>query len=368
MQQFATGDELRLRALIQAELENLDVAVQDERYRVMSDEVYTSIDLQINQLPATGGNKIKRLWPSIAAAASIVFAVGLGGYVYFNQEKETITHESSYANDVAPGREGATLTLANGKKIRLSDATNGELAKEAGVTISKSADGQLRYEIKEDSRDISKINTLSTAKGETYQVRLPDGSLVWLNAASSLTYSANLVERGKRRVRLDGEGYFEVAKDKAHPFVVESRGQEVEVLGTHFNVNAYNDEDKIKTTLFEGSVKVFHTNNEILLKPGEQATLSENKLSVSEADTEEVLAWKDGDFIFNREPIESVMRKLERWYDIEVIYRGEVPTDGFQGAISKFKNISQVLKLLEQTKVASFKIEGRRVIVKKYTK
>ncbi|RZM04132.1 MAG: hypothetical protein EOO88_56140, partial [Pedobacter sp.] len=219
---------------------------------------------------------VSRLWPriGIAAAAAIIIVVGAGVF-YFNQKPTALPQDQLVANDIAPGTQGATLTLANGKKIKLTNAANGELAEEAGVIITKSANGQLIYSVSNlspsgrvgEAREGSKsnqpslsegtslpegernvMNTLSTDNGETYQLRLPDGSLVALNATSSLEYPANFNGKKERRVKLTGEGYFEVAKDKAHPFIVKTAEQEVEVLGTHFNVNAYADEKAIATT------------------------------------------------------------------------------------------------------------------------
>jgi len=365
------------------------------------------------------------LWPKIAIAAAMVTIVFGAGLFYYNKDiSNNQTAQIASTADIAPGKQGATLTLANGKQIRLSDALNGELSKEAGVTISKTQDGQLIYEVAsiarndgagsssrgtEGSKGIGMTNTLSTAKGETYQVKLPDGTVVWLNAASTLKYAANLLEYGKRKVSLQGEAFFKVAKDKAHPFVVKTGSQEVEVLGTQFNINAYEDESAVSTTLLEGSVRVssflvsaslregtretssgqavkqshIEKQNEIassrsasrndeqgvasttILKPGQQSILNNGKIKITEANITDAIAWKEGDFIFRKEGIESVMRKLARWYNIEVVYAGALPEDTFEGEISRYRNISQVLSVLEQTKGIHFKIEGRKVIVSK---
>lgn len=287
--------------------------------------------------------------------------IASAGILFFNNKKEIVTDQIAKVNDIAPGKQGATLTLASGKNIRLSDAANGELAKEAGVTITKSANGQLVYEIKGSKTEPNRLNTLSTAKGETYQVRLPDGSLVWLNAASSLTYSATLIESGVRRVKLDGEGYFEIAKDKTHPFIVATEKQEIKVLGTHFNVNSYNDEPETKTSLLEGSVKI---NEASVIKPGEQAITNSNKKTrIEEADVNSAVAWKNGKFIFEEENIESIMRKLSRWYNVEVIYQGDFSNKTFDGSISRSDNISKILEKITFTQAVHFKIEGRRIYI-----
>ena len=310
--------------------------------------------------------KIRSMWPRIAAAASIILAVGAGIFFYTNRSKTDAVQTAGNVNDVAPGKQGATLTLANGKKIRLNAAANGELAQEAGVTITKSANGQLVYEIKGNTAESNKINTLSTANGETYQLRLPDGSQVWLNSASSLTYTASLNERGKRVVRLSGEGYFEVAKDKAHPFMVQTASQEVEVLGTHFNINSYADEPVVATTLLEGSVKVSGEAQQQLLKPGQQALNNGTAIRVAKADLETAVDWKNNEFYLDKMDFRVAMRKIARWYNVEVIYSGSVPENLEAGGwIPRSSNLSDVLKSIESSGLAHFKIEGRRLYVSK---
>jgi len=305
----------------------------------------------------------KRHWfRTVAAAAAIIMVVATGILFYTqNTASTTLVAEN---NEVVPGKVGATLVLANGKKVKLSEAADGELAKEAGVIISKSKNGELIYEIKADEADPDKVHTLYTSNGETYTVRLPDGSVVWLNAASSLSYPANLLKDGRRSVTLKGEGYFEVAKDKAHPFVVETDRQKVEVLGTHFNVNAYSDERDVKTTLLEGSVKVNMGAVQKLLRPGEQAVNSGTAIIISKVDMESVTDWKHGDFIFKDEDFKTAMRKIARWYDLEVVYAPDLQTRIEPGGwISRKSKLSAVLGLIEAAGNVHFKVEGRRVTV-----
>lgn len=322
-----------------------------------SEEIYNYVISH----PSDQKRVTKKLWPKILIAAAVAAIITTTGILFFNTGRPDVHSEGTIANDVAPGKQGATLTLANGKKITLAEAANGQLAEEAGVVISKAADGQISYEIKGTETEPNKLNKLSTAKGETYQLRLPDGSLVWLNAASSLTYSASLKERGLRRVKLEGEAYFQIAKDKLHPFIVESKGQEIEVLGTHFNVSAYTEDVVTKTSLLEGSIKI---NNSRILKPGEQVILSKSsEIKISEVDVEEAVAWKNGKFVFDYENLESVMRKLARWYDVEIIYQGEVSQKTFSGTVSRFDNISKILEKITYTNNVHFKIEGRRILV-----
>ncbi|WP_316812650.1 FecR family protein [Pedobacter heparinus] len=297
-----------------------------------------------------------------AAAIVVIFTVGLLFYLnYSNKTKDEVFQMQVHAGNIKPARNGATLILANGKKIRLAEAANGELAKEAGVVIRKTRDGQLIYEIQGQITGTNTINTISTAKGETYQLRLPDGTVVWINAASSLTYDAVINKAGLRKVKLEGEAYFEVAKDKLHPFIVETDKQQVKVLGTHFNVNAYPDEVLTRTTLLEGAVQL---NNSTVLDPGEQAVSGlSGKIAVEKVDVTEAVAWKNGKFIFTSEDITSVMRKLSRWYNVEVLYKGDRPVTTFTGVISRYDNISKILDKINYTGGARLTLEGRRIIV-----
>ena len=294
-----------------------------------------------------------------AIAASVVAVVGLYFFNYRNQEVERVLG----VNEVAPARQGIFLSLANGKKISLSDAANGKLVEEPGIRISKTAEGELVYELSAGVDQPDQLNTLSTGKGETFKLKLPDGSMIWLNAASSLTYQPDLLENGKRQVLLKGEAYFEVAKDAEHPFVVKSRDQEITVLGTHFNVNSYGNEPEVSTTLLEGSVRVTAAKENVTLSPGQQSVTTGSGFIVSQVDAEAFLAWRNRQFLFERQHIQRIMRIIERWYDVEVVYRGNPVKATFSGGISRFDNLSQVLKSLESTDKVKFEIEGRVVYV-----
>ncbi|RZK43367.1 MAG: FecR family protein [Pedobacter sp.] len=332
---------------------------------------YTEMELEgkagllAKRLPFAG--KGIRLWKVIASAAAIL-VVGLGMWMYWDFGKPAQFSES-YANDVSPGTTGATLTLADGRKINLANASSGEVAKQAGIMIRKTADGSLSYEIKPSdmpSEDLGAVNTLSTGKGETYRVKLPDGSIVHLNAASSLTYPANLLSGGKRSVSLQGEGYFDVAKDKVHPFIVKTAGQTVEVLGTHFNINAYGDEPVTKTTLLEGSVRLSSASGGRILRPNEQAAVSASGMDVKVVDTEEVSAWKNSEFLFKEDDFKANMRKIARWYDVQVIYEKDAPQNfNIEGFSSRARNLSFILKMMEKTGKVHFRIEGKKVYVSK---
>lgn len=310
------------------------------------------------------GQQIK-LWPRIsAAAAAILIIVGIG----LALQKEDHDVKNIFHNDIPAGINSATLTLDNGKKIILSNANSGQLASEAGILISKSADGEVIYSIKDQNEGAAnKTHTLETTNGQTYKLQLPDHSEVWLNAASSIKFPASFAGLKNRKVELSGEAYFEISKDKEHPFIVKTNQQEVQVLGTHFNINSYPDKQNTSTTLLEGSVKITNEHQkEQLLKPGETALVnnSENIL-VSPADIKSTLAWKNGDFRFNEERIDEIMLRISRWYDIEVTYQGPVSKEKFSGKISRNKNISEVLNMLSYSNAVKFIVEGRRVTVMK---
>lgn len=304
-----------------------------------------------------------------AAAAAIIFAISLGAYLLFvNQGKN---EEHVFVNDVLPGSNQAVLTLADGKKISLNDIKDGDLIKESGISISKTASGHLVYTIEESENitDESKVNTISTPNGGEWEVRLPDGSTVWLNAASSLKYPLNISKAKQRLVELTGEAYFEVKKDKEHPFIVKTNKQQLEVLGTHFNINSYLDESVTRTTLFEGSVKIAEINDPNkfeLLSPGEQSILSSKGITVKTVDVDEAIAWKNGYFMFNNERQESILRKIARWYNVQIEYIDPEAKDVmYYGTVSRFEKISKVLRKFEQTGEVRYDIKGNTLMVYK---
>ncbi|MPT34290.1 MAG: DUF4974 domain-containing protein, partial [Flavobacterium sp.] len=286
-------------------------------------------------------------------------------------DNTTVQQAQVLTEDVKPGKQAATLTLADGRKIFLSDAINGKIAEESGVQITKDKNGLITYEISDDQSEPNSTNTLSTSRGETYQVILPDKSKVWLNAASSITYSTSLKERGEeRRILLSGEAYFEVAKDRTRPFIVKTNTQEVKVLGTHFNVNSYENESTVKTTLIEGSIIVKPTISTNIkakkLIPGQQADLNKSSLLIYKADIESVLAWKNGLFTFNEASVLEVMQQISRWYDIDVEYKGVIPDEKISGGISRQSDLKAVLKMLELINI-KYQLEnsasGKKIII-----
>jgi len=327
------------------------------------DRMFTAVFKASQPVEVKNNYKLWLRFTSIAAAVALI-VMGIYFFNYNNKTKES--QSTAYANDVDPGKVGATLTLANGKKISLKDASSGELANEEGISIRKTANGQVVYEIKKKSGASDKINTLTTDKGETYTLILPDQSKVWLNAASSLTYSASLNEHGLRKVKLQGEAYFEIFKDKAHPFIVETDEQQIEVLGTHFNVNSYKDEPGIATTLIEGSVKISSGGIQRIIKPGDQALNKSGSITVRQVNLESVMDWKNGDFYLDKVNFKVAMRKIARWYNVEVIYDASITDDMETGGwVSRKSNLSSILKLIESSGLVRFKVEGNKVYVYK---
>ena len=344
---------------------NKDKALKfsDEKLCAISDQMW-SVIADRGQV-VSGKRRSVSLWARFGIAAAVsAMVISAGIWFYQSAQKERVTDQVLYANDVAPGKSGATLTLADGKKIRLTEVANGKLVQEAGVTITKTADGQLIYQVKGNSAENDKINTLTTVNGETYQVRLPDGSSVWLNAASSLSYPLSFASQKERRVALRGEGYFEIAKDSKHPFIVKTDKQEVEVLGTHFNINAYPDEAVVATTLLEGAVRLTTGTNSQMLRPGEQAINDKGAIRIRKADLNAITDWKNDEFFLDKMDFRTAMRKIARWYDIEVIYNGAVPDNLEAGGwIPRNSKLSDVLKSIESTGQVHFRIDGRKLYV-----
>nr|WP_121273725.1 FecR family protein [Pedobacter schmidteae] len=305
------------------------------------------------------------LWTRIAAAAVLIIAVGTGLYL-FQVSKSRLKDaqlKMAAAYQIKPGGNVASLVLGNGKTVPLSTAKSGIALNAAGLTYDDGTAVQpdAIMNLKDDL-------TVITPRGGSYQVGLPDGTRVWLNAASSLTYKNPSKYKAKTRtVELSGEGYFEVAKNKAFPFVVLSGGQRVEVLGTHFNISSYPDESVVKTTLLEGSVSVEPVGYAIgshILKPGEQSIFKGRAIQLKQADIEEVIAWKNGFFRFNEESLTSVMNKISRWYNVDLVYEGGVKKYqhiALGGFVSRNKDLGTVLKVIEQTDQVHFEVKEKKV-------
>lgn len=308
-------------------------------------------------------SKLFPIWFT-SAAAILVFAFGF--FAYQSGWISLLTSTEKTKSEILPGTNTATLKLSNGKILQLSnnklglkiDSANLEYIDGSGIALDKTSAVTKELEIK-------------TPNGGTYQVELPDGTKVWLNASSSILLAANFSSNPERRLKLQGEAYFEVAKvntsvhgvKQRKPFIITVNNKSIKVLGTHFNVRAYNSEPALKTTLLEGSVRVADGNNTRKLVPGEQATVVNGLINVNKVDVEEAIAWKNGNFQFTNEGIDRIMQDIARWYNIEVVYNGPVTKENFGGAISRNKPLNDVLSSLEETGGVHFKIEGRRVIV-----
>jgi len=311
-------------------------------------------------------SKVQQLFTfrKIAAAAIIIF-IGAGAYYYSHKQALKANHSQLVKHDAEPGNNKAILTLGNGTKLVLDSAKIGLLAKKGHISIQKTQDGQLRYIVdKGDGQTQNETitwNTISTPRGGQYQVILPDGTKVWLNAASSLKFPTAFTGN-TRSVELTGEAYFEVVKNVVQPFTVKVDHMHVKVFGTHFNIMAYHDESAIKTTLLEGSVQLNDGSSSSFLKPGQQGVAKGGNIQVAEVDVEQTIAWKNGFFEFNRASIYDIMKQISRWYDIEVIYDGKLPDDEFVGKIERNVKLSQVLHILELNRV-HFKVENKKITV-----
>jgi len=309
------------------------------------------------------------------AAASIIVALGSGLYVALISKNKSGNSEISIngvaANDVqAPQTNRAMITLADGRQVYLDSISSGKVAQEGNINLVKLPDGQIVYETANgDALKVMQYNTLHNPAGsKVIDIQLNEGSHIWLNAGSSITYPVAFIGK-ERKIEISGEAYFEIAKDPSKPFKISAAGKaEVEVLGTHFNINSYSDEAIIKTTLLEGSVKITAavSNKSHVLKPREQARIHHTgQFSVNKnVDVEEVMAWKNGKFIFQGLDIQSIMRQISKWYDVDVEYKGAITKEEFVGIISRNVNISEIIKMLEKTGAVHFEIEGRKIIVK----
>ena len=316
-----------------------------------------------------------RKWRIPAAAAIAVLILLSAAYWIFSskpskQEITTTLPETKSENDIAPGGNRAVLTLADGSPVILDSVSNGIIGHQGNTKVQKLNNGLLVYVV--NGRQVSEndeafYNKITTPRGGQYQVTFTDGSKVWLNAASSIRFP--VVFTGKyRKVEITGEAYFEVAKNKTMPFKVKANNSEIEVLGTHFNVSAYNDETEIKATLLEGKVKVSALDSDnkspAVLEPGEQAAIDkEGKINVkNNADTQEVMAWMNGYFQFKSADLKTILRQIARWYDVDIEYKGNTNML-FTGQLTRNENVSKVLSKLALTGEVHFKIDGKKIIV-----
>lgn len=400
-------DKIWLEQYLSGDIKALeDIAREDFQYGIQTgDPLMTeaeSVELlkKLHERVGIKPAKIHTLWPRLIVAASLaVVVLGILFYNYTDQELSNGTKNKIVAtHDLAPGKNSAVLTLSDGRVIPLSDSKSGVLlnasslkyndgsilrdSSKAGLSGIPGRNAQKSIATKEiTAAGYTEKISISTPRAGTYQVTLPDGTDVWLNAATSLTYTRPLKSKGGiRKVELKGEAYFEVLKDKDHPFVVKSDKMELTVLGTHFNVNAYDDEISTKATLLEGSVRVASTFDEhsplhhqgdnlnpkaiaIILKPSQQAIVNAKRgLVLKEVDANDAVAWKDGMFLFEDADLQTVMRQISRWYNLKVVYKGKIPHSTYNGKISRSLKLSKVLEVLKYYKVR-FTLIGNTLVV-----
>lgn len=369
---FDEGDPSSISVAIDQALEmdrstiTFDSQQQENIYnRLIADIRERQVDIQVPSLSRT---RYLKLWLRIAAVFAVV--VSVASLFYLNSSDSVSISEVAKKKDdiLLPDQNQALLTLSDGRTIVLSDTSNNVLALESGVSIRRGEDGSIVYDVKpiDAPHDGINNNTFTTPKGYTCQILLPDGTKVWLNTASSISYPV-IFAKNERKILLIGEAYFEVFHDVSRPFKVEAKGSVVKVLGTHFNVSAFDDEVGVTTTLVEGSVNVSQSRNHVILEPGEQAVIDEvtGRIHQSKVDINAVLAWKNGYFRFDNEPIESIINKISRWYDIEAVeYKGQF-SDRFTGTFQRSKGVSVLFSHLEKLAPYEIEIKERRVIITK---
>lgn len=323
-------------------------------------------------LQANEGGKLRSINWFVRVAAAVIAIFVLAATLYYTfRSSNTPPHQKQYAKKeqqhVAgqPGGDKATLTLSDNSVVVLDDAFNGAIAEQGNVKVEKLGNGQLVYDVMDNNNSNKEVayNTLTTPKGGQFKLTLPDGSKVWLNAASSIKYPT-VFTGNTREVQITGEAYFEVQHDDQKPFHVLAGSLDVEDMGTAFNINAYDNEAVINTTLVEGIVKVSGGGNQQQLAPGQQSLLHKNGelVLVKNADVKLAVAWKNGFTQFKSADIQSIMRQVERWYDLEVVYEGDMPKRSFTGGVARDAALSELLKILELSKI-HFRIEGKKLIV-----
>jgi len=345
--------------LLESETDESPEALRDRLYQQILKKEAISAKPRIRPLTVT---------LRIAAAAMVLLFMGLGIYLLINnssnkQHKTQLVHHQN--DTILPGGNKAILTLADGSHVVLDTSRIGLLTQTGNIAIRKTAQGQIVYDLQQKAphsiTSETTYNSIRTPAGGEYQVVLPDGSKVWLNALSTLTFPTQFLGT-ERKVELSGEAYFEVEKDKEKPFSVAVNGTTVQVLGTQFNIMGYPDEKSTNVTLLGGSVRVNKATFSKLIVPGQQAKVND-QIQVLDVETDQAIAWKNGLFVFDNENIQEIMRKIARWYDVEIAYEGNITQKKFGGSISKYEQLADVLQIMEQTDVIHFKIQERRIWV-----
>jgi len=358
------GEDTELKDAISAELESEEFAGQDDEVvRMVLDNNRRLINEKISVNRSSW-----RIYIKVAAVLALITA---GSWYLFSlrTDGKFLANQVLLSGDVAPGTKKARLTLSNGEFIDLESNSDGLVVHKNGISYAKVIGGKLTCLLQSSESIDTAYNTITTPKGGVYQLVTPDGSKIWLNASSELRFPTSFGS-GNRVVTLKGEAYFEIAKDKRHPFIVKTAGQETEVLGTHFNINSYADELATTTTLFEGAVRVHAGKSKgILLAPGQESVLKDQELKVQKAHESAAMDWINGKIIFNNESLGSIMRKISRWYGVDVQMKGNIAGLKFWGAVSRNNNLSSILNYLKETEDLDYHITGSKVMIfKKETK
>jgi len=327
--------------------------------RILPGKIVALADDQRKKRPA-----VNSTW--LRYAAVFILVAGAATIFYLINRQEVISPNPSFTqvSTIGPGTNRAILTLANGEKIELDSAGKGLIARQQNAQIVKLADGQIAYNY--DPKAVLKgelMNTITTPNGGQFQLILPDGSRAWLNAASSITYPS-VFNGNRRNIQVSGEVYLEIAANEQQPFTVAVNGVTIDVLGTRFNINAYDNEEAVKTTLIDGAVRVSAQANRQILKPGQQAQLSKGGLITitDDIDLKQVMAWKNGYFDFKNADLPNVMRQIERWYDVKVTYKGKTPPVVFKGKMDRNVQLSDVMLFLAKFGIKTT-LEGRNLII-----
>jgi ferric-dicitrate binding protein FerR (iron transport regulator) len=346
--------------------EYLERAVR-EKYRTRSVDVTRE---KLNRLIETDGQltvnrKFHRIWPRLAVAAAVLCLLAVSSVYILRKNKQTGTEVVKAKNekqDILPGVNKATLTLADGRSIVLDSLNTGQLVQQGSTNVSND-NGQLVYSTQSGVAQGEVLwNTLSTGRGQTYPLILGDGSRITLNSESSISFPVAFAG-DLRQVKVTGEVFFQVAHDASKPFEVKARDMMLQVLGTTFNVNAYSDEDAVKATLVEGSIKVRKGIQQKIIKPGQQAQVLANDIKVTQVDVNRIIAWKKGFFSFKEDKLSEAMKSIAGWYGVEVIYEGNAANVEITGGIPRSSNISELIKMLAGLDVEA-RIEGRKLILK----
>jgi len=379
--QANTKEKEKLDEFFEENSNSIEASKSIENVSKLEDKIFNYIQFGIKEQVKKESTLNRMPYLQVAASILVIFLFSTTIYFYrsslASKSQLPIAQSVAKLEDKQPAKNIAILTLGNNSQIVLDEASSGEIAQEGGVSILKTDKGELVYKIRNSNKlstnDLNKYNTISTPLGGKFKVILPDGSLVVLNAASTLKYPVHFDEK-LRKVSFTGEAYFEIAKledkrKKRVPFYVYSNDQIVEVLGTHFNINSYDNEEYSKTTLLEGSVKITNEKSAAtakILKPGQQAVIKRGDIQtkIMIADEAQALAWKDGYFLFKNTNIKDVVNELERWYNIDIQYEDEMEFENITGYISRNVKISSVLKMLQLSGIVNYEISGSKIIIK----